>query len=69
LLQNLLYVALEQWFATFLHQRTGKKRKNFLRTDSIQSQWVQQIIVISLLTKAMACLTQRITLVNMQKSK
>jgi len=30
--------SLVQWFSTFLHQRTDKKRKNFLRTGSIQSQ-------------------------------
>jgi len=29
---------VNQWFSTFSHQRTGKKRKNFLRTSSTQSQ-------------------------------
>jgi len=60
---------LDQWFSTILHQRTGKKRKFFLLTGNIQSQWVQQITISILLTKAVVYLTQRITLVNMQKSK
>jgi len=37
-ISSLMKHVLDQWFSTFLHQRTAKKRKNFLRTGSIQSQ-------------------------------